>query len=171
MNKRIKAIIGLLMLMLVLTIGISIWAVFFKEDRILIPDNINNVQNDDNLAGYDTGDPSNGEEAKTEENRISLTYSPNVEISLSNETVDLFFANPSKSNQDIVIYIAIQDKVICQSGAISPGYQLTRMDLNNASILTVGSYSGEMRAYCYDEKTGEKSMVNSVMPVNIEVVE
>ncbi len=77
----------------------------------------------------------NGEKMELPEGggSVSLTYAREVNIDLSEKSVSLLFANPGKSNQDIVLQLEIQDNVVVQSGTLSPGKQVTRLDLSEES--------------------------------------
>ena len=102
---------------------------------------------------------------------VSLTYSTNVDISLDKKLATLFFANPSKSNQDMVLQIVVHDVVVAQSGTISPGKQIGKMDLlsSGARKLQVGGYDGKFVVLYYQPDTHEKTIVNTDIPVKITV--
>lgn len=102
---------------------------------------------------------------------VSLTYTTQVTISLAEGQASLYFANPSRSNQDIVLQIVVQDVVLAQSGTISPGKQVTTLDLleGAADQLSAGGYNGEFVVLYYQPDTHEKTIVNTQIPVNITV--
>lgn len=102
---------------------------------------------------------------------VSLTYSTDVDISLDKKLVTLFFANPSKSNQDMVFQIVVHDVVVAQSGTISPGKQIGKMDLlsSGARKLQAGGYDGKFVVLYYQPDTHEKTIVNTDIPVKITV--
>ena len=102
---------------------------------------------------------------------VSLTYSTDVDISLDKKLATLFFANPSKSNQDMVLQIVVHDVVVAQSGTISPGKQIGKMDLlsSGARKLQVGGYDGKFVVLYYQPDTHEKTIVNTDIPVKITV--
>ena len=64
-----------------------------------------------------------GEKLEAEEGggAVSLTYSNEVTIDLSDKAASLVFANPGKSVQDMVVQIVIDDTVIVQSGHLKAG--------------------------------------------------
>ena len=95
--------------------------------------------------------------------------SKEVEINLSENKAKLLFANPSKSNQDMMLQIVIQDEVILQSGIISPGYQVKSLDLFDDVQLSEGNYEGKFVVYYYQKDTGEKAMLNTEIPLLISV--
>lgn len=102
---------------------------------------------------------------------VSLTYSTDVDISLDKKLATLFFANPSKSNQDMVLQIVVRDVVVAQSGTISPGKQIGKMDLlsSGARKLQAGGYDGKFVVLYYQPDTHEKTIVNTDIPVKITV--
>lgn len=102
---------------------------------------------------------------------VSLTYTSQVSISLSSGQATLYFANPSKSNQDIVLQIVAQDVVLAQSGTISPGKQVETLELweGVAAQLSPGGYNGRFVVLYYQPDTHEKTIVNTEIPVNITV--
>ena len=92
-------------------------------------------------------------------------------VDLSDKQAMLLFANPGKSNQDMVIQIIIQDVVICQSGTLTPGHQVKTLDLQDGAekLLTAGIYEGKFNVLYYHPETGEKAIVNTEIPVTITV--
>ena len=102
---------------------------------------------------------------------VSLTYSRDVAISLDEKTASLMFANPGKSNQDMVIQIVIQDEVIVQSGVLKPGKQVKTLALLDGmeEKLSSGTYEGDFIVLYYDPETGEKAIVNTEIPISITV--
>ena len=102
---------------------------------------------------------------------VSLTYSTDVDISFDKKLATLFFANPSKSNQDMVLQIVVHDVVVAQSGTISPGKQIGKMDLlsSGARKLQAGGYDGKFVVLYYQPDTHEKTIVNTDIPVKITV--
>ena len=115
----------------------------------------------------------NGEKMQSQEGggSVNLTYSNEVSIDLSDERAFLMFANPGKSNQDMVLQIVIRDEVIVQSGTIQPGQQVTELNLleGEAAKLTTGGYDGKFTILYYHPDSAEKAMVNTEIPIRIEV--
>ena len=102
---------------------------------------------------------------------VSLTYSREVSIDLSDETATLLFANPGKSNQDMVLQLLIQDTLIFQSGRITPGNQVKLLDLepDAEKRLTAGGYEGCFMVFYYDTVSAEKAIVNTKINVSVTV--
>lgn len=173
-NKRSNIVIVVLLLILIISVSISVWALFYREKPkkssvVLAPDYAPQ-QTEANAEMIDED-----EEEKLPQQQgggaVNLTYSKDVLIDLSENRAKLFFANPKKSNQDMLIQIVIQDNVVVQSGLIWPGYQVTILDLLNNVSLSSGKYEGKYVVYYYQKDTGEKAMLNTEIPLMVEVKE
>lgn len=157
----------------VLSIGVTIWALFFREpDVILTPDY---APRGEEINAVPIPDDTGGEKMEAEEGggAVSITYGSSVSIILSNKTAALLFANPGKSTQDMVVQVVIQDTILVQSGRITPGTQVTTLDLleDAEKMLSPGGYEGKLVILYYDQESGEKAIVNTEIPVTISVVE
>ena len=170
-DKRNKILIITLLLLLAITVSVTIWALFFRDVKPTLAPDYAPQQIEENAETIDG--ESEGEKFPQQQGggAVSLTYSKEVEIDLSEGEAKLLFANPSKSNQDMLIQIVIQDTVILQSGLLSPGYQVTTLDLFDDVKLTSGSYDGKFVVYYYQKDTGEKAMLNTEIPLTIKVKE
>ena len=104
---------------------------------------------------------------------VSLTYSNLVNIDLGEMHASLLFANPGKSNQDMVLQLVIQDTVILQTGRLIPGNQITKLNMtaDATAMLAPGGYEGEFLVSYYDPSTGEKAIVNTRIPVSVTVTD
>ena len=104
---------------------------------------------------------------------ISLTYSTQVEVDLGDGQAHILFQNPARSTQDVVLQLVVgeddQETLVAQSQLIPVGYSLDRMELEEPVLLTQGGYEGEFRVLSYDPESGEKAVVNTVIPVDITV--
>ena len=152
--------------------AISIWAVFFRSvespDIPLVPDYAPEVEEQATPIPGDTGEKA---ETPSKGGSVRLTYSDQVTIDLSDKTAALIFANPQKSNQDMVLQIVIQDVVIAQSGRLVAGNQITTLDLleHSAAKLESGGYEGKFVVFYYNQMSGQKATVNTEIPVTISV--
>lgn len=173
-NSRDKQnlLIFILLLITVTAVCVTVWALFFREpDVMLAPDyapldteeHAQPIPNDS--GGQTAAQPGSGS--------VSLTYSNEVIIDLSRKTAALLFANPGRSNQDMVLQLVIQDTVILQSGRITPGNQVTTLELTGdaAGMLSPGGYEGSFLIFYYDMASGEKAIVNTEIPISITVNE
>ena len=177
-NKKLNKttiIIAILAVITVAALCVTMWALFLREPDdsnkiILAPDYApqNKEENAETIPD-DTGDKMENPQGG---GAVSLTYSNEVTIDISDKAAGLYFANPGKSNQDMVIQIAIQDTIILQSGTLSPGNQVKQLNLLEGAedMLQPGGYEGKFIVLYYDQTSGEKSMVNTEIPITINVV-
>lgn len=176
-NKKLnkETIIAILALITLLAVCVTIWALFFREtseaDKIILAPDYAPQQNEENAEPIpnDTGEKMEKPEGG---GSVSLTYSNEVTIDLSDKAASLYFANPGKSNQDMVIQIEIQDTIILQSGILNPGNQVKMLNLLEGveEMLQPGGYEGKFIVLYYDQTSGEKAMVNTEIPITITVV-
>ena len=177
LSKKTTIIIAILALITVAAIGVTMWALFFREPSadddnkvILTPDYApqKQEQNAETIPG-DTGEKMENPQGG---GAVSLTYSNDVKIDISDKAAAVYFANPGKSNQDIVLQVIIQDTVILQSGTLKPGHQVKLLNLLEGAekMLQPGGYEGKFIVLYYDQTSGEKSMVNTEIPITINVV-
>lgn len=172
MNKR-RILIIVLSVITVAAIGVSIWALFLRDNGtpVLTPDYApkDTEQNAEPIKDDD------GEKLEAQEGggAVSLTYSKEVGIDLSDKKATLLFANPAKSTQDIVLQLVIQDTVVIQSGRLTPGNQVTTLDLlkDAEKQLAAGGYDGKFVVLYYNQQSGEKAMLNTEIPVTVTVTE
>ena len=174
LNKT-TIIIAILAVITVAALCVTMWALFLRE-----PDDSNKVilapdyapQNKEENAETIPDDTSDKMENPEGGGAVSLTYSNKVTIDISDKAAALYFANHGKSNQDMVIQIAIRDTVILQSGTLCPGNQVKLLNLLEGAeeMLQPGGYEGKFIVLYYDQTSGEKSMVNTEIPITINVV-
>ena len=170
-QDKSKWLILLLLLITLAAVCVTIWALFFRDTGpALAPDYApQEMEQHAETIPDDDGEKLDAPEGGSS---VSLTYSNKVTIDLSDKVASLYFANPGKSNQDMVIQISIQDTVIVQSGTLVPGQQVKLLDLLKGAEeqLAVGGYEGKFVVLYYDPASGEKAMVNTEIPITINVV-
>jgi len=73
----------------------------------------------------------------------------------------------------MVLQIVIQGTVILQSGRITPGNQVTQLELSAdaAQLLSSGGYEGSFLVFYYDPVSGEKAIVNTEIPISVTVTQ
>lgn len=171
-HSKKNLLIPVLLIITVVAICVTVWALFFRDSGpVLAPDyapkeeeqNAETIP-DDNSEKMDQPDGGGS---------VSLTYAREVTIDLSEKTASLYFANPGKSNQDIVLQIVVQDEVLVQSGTLKPGNQVVSLDLLDGAekMLSAGGYEGKFVVLYYHPETAEKAVVNTEIPVTITVNE
>lgn len=174
-KKRKKTWILILLLGLVtaIAIGVTVWALFFRQPEVSVlapdyaPQEIEQNAEDMGDSGKDKLDaPAGG-------GSVNLTFQDKVTIDLSDNIATLYYGNPYESTQDVLLQIVIQDTLIAQSGRLVPGTQVKTLDLEKGAIETLqpGGYNGKLVISFYNPDTGEKAMVNTEAPVEITVVE
>lgn len=172
-NKSNKILIILLIVITVVALSVTAWALFLRKDAgpALAPDYA--PKETETHAEAIPGDTGEKMEAPKGGGSVSLTYSNEVSIDLSDKAAKLIFANPGKSTQDMVLQIVIQDTVIVQSGTLKPGNRVTSLDLlaGAEGMLAPGGYEGKFVVLYYDPVSGEKAIVNTEIPVKIDVAE
>ena len=164
-------LIFLLLLITVSAVCVTVWALFFRTtDAVLTPDHAPVLEENAMPIPGDTGTP---DDVQPGSGRVSLTYSNQVNIRLAKQTAQLLFANPGRSNQDMVLQLVIQDTVILQTGRLIPGNQITKLNMtaDAAAMLAPGGYEGEFLVSYYDPSTGEKAIVNTRIPVSVTVTD
>ena len=106
---------------------------------------------------------------------VSLLYATEVTVDLSDGRAELMFANPQRSNQDIVLQMVMKDRLVAQSGRITPGNRVTRLDLlPDGPTPGAGFYAAESCRFVvlyYDPVSGEKAMLNTEIPITVTVRE
>lgn len=171
-NKKKYLLILLLLLITVTAVAVSVWAIWFRDSTpVLAPDYAPRQIEENAEPIGDDGDeklsqPEGG-------GAVGLTYAKEVTISLSDKNAALMFANPTKSNQDMVLQLAIDDVVVLQSGRLEPGNRVSSLGLLDGAEkrLAAGGYNGKFVVLYYDRTSGEKAMLNTEIPVTVTVTE
>lgn len=177
MNKKMMIII--IALLEVISVACVTTVVVVLMDRgnepptVLAPDYApQNKEPNAEKIPEDTGDKMEQPEGG---GAVSLIYTTNVTINLSDKKATLLFGNPNKSNQDMVVQIVVRDQVIVQSGRLEPGNRVTVLDLlHDAPQLGAGTYTSENCKFVilyYDKDSGEKAILNTEIPITVTVQE
>lgn len=182
-DKRKDALITLLAVGMGVCICVLLmsWGIYLKpsnEPEVgLVPDRapeqveVNQTALDQDSSSND-GVTAEQTDTSTEYNRVSLSYTKEVYVSLSSKIVSLYFGSGSRSKVDIVLQIVVQDQVLAQSGRLTPGNKIETLDLVEGAVsrLSKGSYDGYFMLFYYDSVTGEKSTVTTTTPITVEVL-
>lgn len=170
-DKR-NLLIFLLLLITVTAVSVTVWALFFRSPDVSLAPDYAPVSTEKHAEPIpnDWGEQT---AAKPGSGSVSLTYSNEVTIDLSSREASLLFANPGRSNQDMVLQIVIQDTVVLQSGRITPGNQVMTLELTKAAagMLSPGGYEGSFLIFYYDLTSGEKAIVNTEIQISVTVEE
>lgn len=171
-NKKKRLLILLLLLITIVAVGISAWALWFRDRAPVLAPDYAPQQIEENAEPI--GDDGDEKLSQPEGGgAVGLTYSKKVSISLSDKRAALFFANPTKSNQDMVLQLEIDDVIILQSGKLEPGYRISGLSLLDGAEkrLAIGGYDGYFTVLYYDRTSGEKAMIDTKIPVTVSVTE
>lgn len=161
-----------LLFIAMVAILVAIWTIHWRGPQILEPDfpildidpNARPIEGDDDDY-LNTGNSGGGS--------VVLKYIYDVAVDLSDETVELYFGLPRRSDKNAVVQIVIGDVLVAQSGRLPPGYEIDTLTLQDAakSRLQQGMYNGELRIYYYNGETGERAIVNTKIEVTITVTQ
>lgn len=165
-----KTLIILLSVITVAAIGISIWAIWFREAEPVNNPDYAPQQIESNAEPIGSEDTTSKLEQTEGGGAVSLTYAKEVTLSLSSKEATLMFQNPSQSNQNMKLEIVIDSKTIVSSGRLDPGYKIDKLSNVDVELLTEGAYEGKFVVSYYDDESGEKAMLNTEIPVTITVV-
>lgn len=164
-QKRYKIIAGILLLIILILI-----LLLFKQcsGPVLNPD-YPPVEDDPYVEEL----PGDDEKLEHSEGggAVSIQLQDTVTVDLSEDIAYLSFTNPSRSTQDMMMQVVIQEEIIAQSGRLRPGYHLPQVDLVDgvAMKLTAGVYDGVIRIYYYDPVENERAMIDTEVPVTVTV--
>ena len=169
-NKiKINWIYLVLITLIVVCVGIIVFLLMKNRDA-LTPDyapgtiDINAIKEDDDGEKMTTSDGGGA---------VSLSYSNIVYIDMEKKDIKMYFKNPSRSRESIVLELVIPQKdkeyVIAKSELLPPGYALYNMDLDTTLKLPAGGYDGKFRITYYNEETSVKQIVNTEIEVSVEV--
>ena len=166
--KGKKILIPVLLLITLIAIGVTIWALCFRDTAPVLAPDYAPVEEESNAQAIEA---DSGEKLEAEEGggAVSLTYSNEVTISLADATAAVQITNPTRSNQSMLIQLMIQDVKVGQSGTIPPGNQLTVIPLDENITLEPGTYEGMFHLLFFDVETNEQANLNTNIPVHIVV--
>lgn len=168
MEKRSKVLVAALAAVTCVSVCVALWALFGRGPTpVLPPDEAPAAEENALPTGDDSGEKMDQPEGG---GAVNITYSNQVAISLSEGTAQLSFANPSRSNQSMVLGIVIQGTTVVQSGALIPGTQVETLPLLDAAKLSPGRYEGKFQVTFYDEN-GAQALLNTEIPISITVTE
>ena len=170
-EKNLKWLIITLAIGIVICLGVTIWALFFRGGDDISPDYPPQgiESNQTPIDGDDSGKLDSPEGGGA----INVTYGTAATVDLSEKTVTLYYANPNASNQNVSILIMVNDLVVAKSDLITPGNQVSKLELQTdaASNLQVGGYNAELVVRAYDPDSGEKAMVDTKGELTLTVTE
>jgi len=168
-SKRNKILILILILITAAAVGVTVWAVWFRGNDDVPPDDYAPRQVDKNALPIDDEEPTDKLSQAEGGGAVSLTYMKDVTLNLGTKEASILFQNPFKSNQDMALQLVIDNKIIAGSDKLPPGYKLSVMTNVDVDKLSAGTYEGKFVVLYYNAGTGEKAIVNTEIPVTITV--
>ena len=171
LSRGTVILIVVLAVVLVASVSVAVWAIFFREDIVLTPDYAP-PKKEENAEKIEGGDDTKLE-APEGGGAVQVVCEREITIDQSEKVAKFYFANPKKSTQQMVIQLVIQDTIVAQSGTLDPGYRVRSLNLLSGmeKKLAVGGYDAKVIVLCYDPVTGEKSMVQQAVEVVVTVQE
>ncbi len=168
-EKRYRLILLILILITLISMGVTVWALFFRgpvqkpspdyappqveQNALPIPD-----QNTSKLES-----PGGG-------GAIGVEYEPQMTADLSEKVLALLYVNPERSTRNVAVEIYVEDRLIARSGVIEPGYRLQNLPLlDGVETLQEGVYNGKMLLLSYHPQSGEKEMLNTECAVTVTI--
>ena len=167
-KRWMLALLILLLLLLITSCSVTIWSIFFRDTTpTLAPDY---APQEIEPNAQPTPEPEDTEKLDQVQGggSVSLQYTKEAAVDLSDGMVYLSFANPGESNQDIVLQVIVQGKVIAQSKLLPPGNSISQLPLLDGVNLSPGGYNGKFTAAYYYEN-GEKAIIQTDIPLVIRV--
>lgn len=168
-NKGSKIIYGILITLIIVCVVVIIM-LLNKKEKTLTPDFAPGTIDTDAIKEDDSGKKM---DVSTGGGAVSLSYSNVVMIDSTNKEVKMYFKNPSKSRESMVLEIVIEQNdeeyVLAKSDLLPPGYALYKMNLDTDIKLPLGGYNGIFRITYYDEESGTRQIVNTKINVSIEI--
>lgn len=158
--KTQKILIAVLSLLIVICLGVTVWALFFRGGSPISPDYP--PQGTEENQKPMEGDDSDKLDSADGGGAINVTFGTAATASLSEKKVSLYYANPNASNRNVAILVMVGEMVVAKSDLITPGHEVTELALEEyaAGSLTEGGYDAVLVVRAYDE-TGEKAMVDT----------
>lgn len=168
-KRWMLAALILLLLLLITSCSVTIWSLFFRDTTpTLAPDYAPQEIEPNAEPTPDTG------KDKLEQGQgggsVSIQYTKEIRVDLSDDMVYLSFTNPQESNQDMVLQVFVKDQLIAQSKLLPPGNALSQLPLLKNAELSAGGYDGKYTAAYYYEN-GEKAIVQTDIPLVVKVQE
>lgn len=168
-KKQIKkGLVVFLLLIILICVGIIVYLLFFKEPKQA---DYAPGKEDENIVLL----PNSGDKMDKSEGggAVSLSYSNKVNIDLKSGQVKINFKNPSRSTQRMVLQVLIKQNdnevMVAESNRIPPSYAIYELRLKENITLSKGEYEGKFNVMYYDEETEEKAIVNTNIPIKINV--
>lgn len=90
-SRKIKVLVLLLILVTVIAVGVTIWALLFRDTTSVLAPDYAPVEEDANAEDIEGEDDTEKMEADEGGGAVSMSYPKSVTISLSGQTASLMF--------------------------------------------------------------------------------
>lgn len=167
-NRSSLIIIIILLLLLMATIAVTVWAVFFRDTTPVLAPDYAPQEEDKNAIDLNDKDTEKLEQSEGG-GAVTLSFTKEIVVDLATKTAAISFDNPARSNQNMLLQLEIKGVVVAQTGLLRPGRGVRRLDLFDNAVLSPGVYNGKYKVYYYQDDTGEKTIVNTEIPLKITV--
>lgn len=102
---------------------------------------------------------------------VEIAASPEATIHLADNSAEVFFQNPSRTNQDVALQLYVDERMVAATDLLPPGYQIRSLTDVDTSDLESGTYEGKFVIQAYDPETAEKQIVNAEIDLTVFVEE
>ena len=114
-----------------------------------------------------------GQKAGSSGNSISFRFNETLHIDAETGNVYIDFKNPSYAKNNIVVTLEAKDdrSVMARTGAISPGYGVDYLRLNDNGYekINSGAREGVITLKAYSVENNDKAMIDTELPVHIVI--
>lgn len=162
-QKLFFFLIGIIVV-LIAVVAVILYINKKRSDQIIVNPNIEI----ESLANK-TDEDSDNKNIKQEANSALIICQPDVSINKKTGEISFYYKNPSFSRASVVLELSLDDMIIAESGAILPGYELTRMNVIPNIVLSNGNYGGILKVKIFDGKTGKDVGVDTNIEVNVNI--
>lgn len=106
---------------------------------------------------------------------VALVYSDAVTLDTAAGTLTLYYQNPARSTQNVVLQVVLvrgeDEYLLAQSGLLEPGFMVSSLALSSdfKAHLSAGGYTGRFNLLFYDPDSGERAVVDTQIPITITV--
>lgn len=176
-NKNINRTLTVLLVILIIIIIILLLRSCGRQEntsKVLEPDYAQMEEDPDATEIED--DNSEKVEVDKGGGSVTISFTDNIQYSLSTGELSLYYQNPNASTHNVVVQVILEngedEYLLAQSGILKPGYQVSRLTAEkDIPQLSAGGYNGKLKLLFYDPETGERAIVDTDVPCTVTVVE
>ena len=167
--KAVIILLGVLLGVALLALGSIVGVMLFGDEQpIPMTPNESYEQLDPGIEPFPEQPDQPVQQLPVGSRVASFVCEEQLRADLAGQVAELMFANPRRSEQNMVIEVTVREVTVARSGRIEPGYRITSLPLLADHTLTQGIYAAQIKIYLYDPTGGEQTMQTSV-PVTLTV--